>query len=240
VYTERTLLLSHSLTLLLSLSKKIFTKQSKIKKMNKLSSLLFFILLAQLGQAQNANPFSINELRLKNEIKLSLFNPLNGEMPIFYERRLTPKISAEIGLGVTKWLPVTINSMLCSATFQGYAIAKSRLGVYAAPALKYYPFGQNKGLFLSAGMLYKRFNYNVLDNEKQVKKATRTDLDKARLAIGYTEHWGRFVGEFQVGAAQRSTAKTPHFKSNEGYFSESERTATAVKGFVTCKIGYRF
>jgi hypothetical protein len=89
-------------------------------------------------------------------------------------------------------------------------------------------------------MLYKRFNYNVLDKENQVKKAARIDFDKARLAIGYTEHWGRFVGEFQVGAAQRSTSQTPHFKSNEGYFSESETATNGVKAFVSCKIGYRF
>ena len=161
-------------------------------------------------------------------------------MPIFYERVLTPKISASAGIGVTKWLPVTINSMLCSATFQGYAIEKSTLGIFVAPELKYYPFGQNKGLYASAGMLYKRFNYNVLDKGNQVKKAVQTDFDKARFSIGYSEHWGRFVGEFQVGAAQRSTSKTPHAKSNEGYFSESETATIGVKGFVSCRIGYRF
>ncbi len=208
--------------------------------MNKLFLLLTYLFLTITGQAQNDNSLTTSELRLKNELKLSLFNPLNGEMPIFYERVLTPKISASAGIGVTKWLPVTINSMLCSATFQGYAIEKSTLGLFVMPELKYYPFGQNKGWYASAGMLYKRFNYNVLDKENQVKKAVQTDFDKARLAIGYSEHWGRFVGEFQLGAAQRSTSKTPHINSNEGYFSESETNTTGVKCFVSCRVGYRF
>jgi hypothetical protein len=191
--------------------------------------------------AQNHNLLINNELKnTKNSISLSLFNPLNGEIPLFYQRDLTPKLSAELGVGVTKWFDVMVGSMLCSNTFQGYAVEKSKLGVFLAPSLKYYPFGQNKGFHISAGMLYKRFNYNILDNENKIKNAYRSDFDKARLAIGYTEQWGNFTGEFQIGAAQRNTFKTPVAQNNEGYFSDSENKKSGITGFISCKIGYRF
>lgn len=174
----------------------------------------------------------------KNSIKIGTLNPLNAELPFFMEHHFSPKWSAELGLGATLWTPALMSAMNCSPTFQGLPIERAKLGLYVAPSVRYYPMGQERGLYLATGATVKQFNYKIVNIDGDIQKAYRRDVEYARVSLGYVQTWGRILGEFQIGAAARYVTKTTGIENDYAYYSSKQPKTWTPQ--VAYRIGWSF
>jgi len=84
--------------------------------------------------------FSAQAQEKKNAIKLNLFSPIVKSGSFFYERALTTKTSAQLGVGFTSWGKndgVKLSGLFITPEFRFYPSGNVMNGFYVGPFLRY-------------------------------------------------------------------------------------------------------
>lgn len=204
--------------------------------MNKLHILFIFCFCFFFTKTNAQSNFSHASKYNYRSLKLGIFNPLNGEFPIYFEQKVASKSSVELGVGFTRWFPLTAQSMLCSQTFQGLPIDESKIGFFAQPSFRFYPFEIKNGLNLSIGAGYKSFNYTVIENAL-THKARRQELERLRCQIGYIQNWQRILGELQIGFSNKKTNEN-QLVNNPENLNTAQSPNYKNHFIINCKIGF--
>ena len=147
----------------------------------------------------------------KNLIKFGMLEPFSGSFSLYYERVLTDKFSAEIGLGLTikDYLSIAFNDIgnLFSETSD-----EARLGPSFALGLRYYPSYIPEDFYVAAEFRYKRY-LNDRSYNDGVGDLIMTETNSSaigRITFGYqfkvleNVFWD-FYGGFGIGKVKQST-----------------------------------
>ncbi len=190
-----------------------------------------------------------------NTLKINPLAALVGDMPLYYERVLSPKFSVEIGVGIT------LKSSLASglATEIGFGgtdlgdnivVDKTAIGSYGSVALRYFPTSRSntipEGLYFSLASRYRKYSFDIhLDNENAPfpdKQSSITQLDLGRITVGYVWLNDRFTSEVFGGFGVRKVNIDTHFYNPENNYaieplSKGYQTPALIVGY---RLGFSF
>jgi hypothetical protein len=153
----------------------------------------------------------------KNVFKLDLLEVFDGTFPLFYERVIAPKISLQLGVGVTSFKPIfaeyrPIYSGINDDDYLGYD-AKEKTGLFLSIGAKYYA-GRNtfapEGAYLAVESQFKQFKFETIPESSNGNpgsgrtETTITNFDMFRVLFGFQgEEFNNFTYEPQLGFGWR-------------------------------------
>jgi hypothetical protein len=148
----------------------------------------------------------------KNVFKLDLLEVFDGTFPLFYERVIAPKISLQLGVGVTSFKPIfaefrPIYSGISDDDYLGND-AKDKTGLFLSIGAKYYA-GRNtfapEGAYLAVESQFKQYKFETVNNSGSTKIETKiTNFDMFRVLFGFQgEEFNNFTYEPQLGFGWR-------------------------------------
>lgn len=147
---------------------------------------------------------------VKNSFKLNPLIFLTGEIPIYYERSLSPQISFEFALGLTfrNYLSV----------LYGNEADDLGGGVEVTPnpsfhfAIRYYfePNFEQEGLYVSPEFSYRKYSKNISEKDPDGRFSDRSNLDEriywdVKALVGYQSisHSSNWLLDFYTGLGVR-------------------------------------
>ena len=151
----------------------------------------------------NSNP--------KNVIKINPLEILNGTFPIFYERVVAPKVSVEVGLGVTAVSAFYSALQQELSNNQDYdGLAKGKTGLMFKIGARYYAGRRDEapeGPYLGVEYQVKKYVYDAFPytggyraSSGPTQEASSTDTDLLRILFGYQSDnsnnfsWDPYIG----------------------------------------------
>jgi hypothetical protein len=192
---------------------------------------------------------------IRNTLKINPLAALVGDMPLYYERVLSPKFSVEAGVGLT--LKSRLGSSLATEIgFGGTDLGdnvvtdKSLIGPYYSIALRYFPTSRSntipEGLYFSLASRYRKYSFDIhLDNESlpfDDKQSKVTQLDLGRITVGYVWMSDKFTSEIFGGFGVRKVTIDTHFYNAANNYaieplSKSYQTPALIVGY---RLGFGF
>jgi hypothetical protein len=192
----------------------------------------------------------------KNIFKINPFDALDGSFPLFFERVLTNKFSAEIGIGVTTTSEsfTSIRKELFGSDFyEGFH--QGQTGTFLKLGVRYYA-GKNddapEGSYLALEYQTKNFQFDAYPYIKdgsnfyraatgpyQDTKVTNTDL--IRVIFGYqSDNSSNFCWDPYIGIAMRKRTFDGWYEDESGKPILGSISETKPIFLIGAKLGIRF
>jgi hypothetical protein len=187
----------------------------------------------------------------KNVFKLDLIEVLDGTFPLFYERVIAPKFSAQLGVGMTSFTPILaelrpIYSGIYDEDYLGYVKAKT--GIYLSIGARYYA-GRNtfapEGAYIAVESQFKQYKFEAESSNGSAsgdKTETKiTNFDMIRILFGFQgEKYNNFTWEPQIGFGWRKHTYDGLIRDDN--FNPIRGSVTSVKPVLVFgfKIGVQF
>ncbi|WP_146194247.1 hypothetical protein [Brumimicrobium oceani] len=182
----------------------------------------------------------------KNVIKISIFEILTGDFPIYYERALNDYFSAEISAGLTfgDYYGELFGDNAFSPSDQS---VDARYGYSFSAALRFYPIQSLEDFYIAPEFKYRKYNW-----ERQVEAFTEeapyvieADAEESRvysmprITMGYVYYYDyNIIFDFHVGIGM-NTPTEELFDNEEFRVIETKRN-TKPRIHFGFKIGYIF
>jgi hypothetical protein len=165
----------------------------------------------------------------KNIIKINPLEILNASFPIFYERVLSPKFSAEIGIGLTTITPSFAEFQSALLGGNGYAfegLQKGKTGPLLKIGFRYYAGRGDdapEGAYFALEYQMKKYNFDAYKLNPggdrsysapyQASSITNTDL--LRILFGYQyEGNSNFTWDPYIGLGWRQTTFNGYYQDD--------------------------
>ncbi len=199
-----------------------------------------------------------------NVIKFSLLSWVNGNIPLYYERRVAPWLGLQFGLGLTTrdfvadGVTYIVSGLrdVPPADYNNYAFyanqgRKSSVGFYVSFQPKFYPGRRGlAGFFVSPMVEFKRYDFrasyvdpNVVSDVEQPTYLT-TKMGEYRNAVDFTINIGRqwllpskVSLEIMAGAGFRKLWEQRRF-INESTYAYNPITGNSGYAFTTSTSWY--
>lgn len=146
-----------------------------------------------------------------NSLTLGLASTINGFVPVYYERKLTPMLTVQVGAGITfRSFLNDVGQMFYTDIFgvdnteyftgsereeiidryENYEYRKAKLGQYLSVSPKlYFSSGALNGAYVAPMIEYKRYNYEAhLVDETKKTYNLYDDEDQPRIGQTMNEH----------------------------------------------------
>lgn len=134
-----------------------------------------------------------NKLGVKNLIKINPILFLRGDIPIYYERALSGKFSAEVGFGMTIRDYISSVTTLGGEVYQDGIDIKPNLGYSINLGARYYPSNyvyQPEGVFLGLDYRFQKYNATAENTNIIFTKTAITEQNNdVRLLLGYIKYF---------------------------------------------------
>ena len=190
-----------------------------------------------------------------NTLKINALGLLGGDVPIYYERVLSPHVSVEAGLGIT--LPsLRAGNVFKSAGLFGFnygenvVLDKANSSPFLSASLRYFPSkGKTdipEGVYFSLGTLWRKYSFNShLDNESIPffpQKSITKHFEYVNLKIGVAKINDRFITDYYVGFALRNTTKSSYFYDSNNNFEITPYSVNSVAPAIVLghRLGFGF
>lgn len=225
--------------------------------------LLFSLPILSFSQNNKISPkkdtipsivIKINEINLldeeqngngKNIIKFGLVNLLFGDIPLFYERVLSNKLSLELGLGVNYGKGIISSYLGLDET--DYVIQKNKLGLFTEANIKFFTSSKKdipEGFYLSLGAQYKKSNFLTVNDFNQVINipvSTTSNISLIRLSAGYAFIFDNFYTESLLGIGLRSQKSSIYTIDSNGIIVlQNTKSNNQPIFLINYKFGYVF
>lgn len=184
-----------------------------------------------------------------NNIKISLFELASGDFPIYYERALSEKFSAEVSAGVT------------FGDYFGSLFAKSEIapsdynvdakyGFSLSAAVRFYPFAVFEDFYIAAEYKHRKYNWNrdievftPSGSNAQKEVAESRVYAMPRINLGYSFFYDyNLTFDYHIGVGMNTPTETIYRiqpGDNQGALTE-EKQNTRPRLHLGFKIGYVF
>ncbi len=187
-----------------------------------------------------------------NLLKFGMLEPFSGSFSVYYERVLTEKISAEIGLGLTinDYLNVALNDL--DDLFGGSNGSQARLGQAFSLGVRYFPGLIPEDFYVAPEFRFKRYVSTQSYTEDGIDKTFNESkvLSVGRVTFGYQylvmdnifwDFYGGF-GIAQVSQKELSVENIydPETGLSETVYGPSESTGLVPKLHIGIKLGIGF
>lgn len=191
-----------------------------------------------------------SSIEVQNTLKINLLGLIAGDVPLYYERVLSPHVSVEAGLGIT--LPtLRAGRYLQNEGLFGFnygeqvVLDKANTNPFVSLAFRYFPSkGESdipEGFYFSVGTLWRKYSFDShLDNENfpfKPQKSTTQHFDYIRITLGKSSMTNRFITDYYIGLSLRNTVKSSYLYDETNNY---EIVPYSVKSFApSILIGYR-
>jgi hypothetical protein len=193
---------------------------------------------------------------VNNTLKINPFAAVLGDLPLYYERVLSPKLSVEVGVGASiksngAWANLGRDIGFSSIYFgNDIVIDKSRAKPYWSAAVRFFPYSSRtnspEGLYFSLGTRWRTYAYNThLRNEsapfpKQVSSVRQ--FDYARVTVGYTTQYDHFIMDYFAGFGIRNNqTNTFIYDITKNYEVKATTSSYNMPALIIgCRLGFVF
>jgi hypothetical protein len=182
--------------------------------------LIFFIVFSSCLYAQDDPKIIVHKSQKekekelnsskKNTLRLSPLELFSGDLPIYYERVISKKLSIELGIGLT-YIDFLGNLATTEYTPIPAGDRSAKLGYSYFVGIQYYPSEVLKKLYFSAQLKYRIFNWERLkyENSQTIQLESTKSYLMPRLNIGYIAHLSNiFTFEYFGGFGLASVKNT--------------------------------
>lgn len=227
-------------------------------KRNLIVVLIFFYGLNLYGQDEpkvvvfNSSKSERKSSDIINILKFGMLEPFSGSFSLYYERVITDKLSAEVGLGLTinDYLNVAINDL--DDLFGGTNGNEARLGQAFSLGLRYFPGLIPEDFYVAPEFRYKRYvsieSYMEDGDEKTFNESKILAI--GRITFGYqylvTDNifWD-FYGGFGIAQVKQKELSVENLYDpvtglSETVYLPEETTGLVPKLHIGIKLGIGF
>jgi hypothetical protein len=190
----------------------------------------------------------------KNVIKINPLLIMFGEIPIYYERKITKKLSAEIALGVTLrnyFLDFNLEDDYSGDVYKENQKTNTSFSYRAA--LRLYPSSSEEaviGYYFSPEFLYRKYviSYPYLDmnqNPTDIYYDGYTVQSDFKLVFGYQDYIdNNIIFDYYIGVGMRQQARKhlsteEFYDSNSGSYQYYSEIKSASKSVPTISMGLK-
>ncbi|MBK7225645.1 MAG: hypothetical protein WAS56_03530 [Saprospiraceae bacterium] len=167
----------------------------------------------------SSEPTNDGGFKATNMLKLDIVQPFLGNFLFSFERTLMRRLGAELTAGPT--LGTTISKAISLFDeFDNDTKGASKFGLYYGAQLKYYTdvYDAPEGWYFGLGFKHSNTKFEKLEIgnflPSQSLKSIK-NIEYARISIGYTNIWDRFVSEYYITLGLKKTAKEYYnYKTN--------------------------
>ncbi|PWH81385.1 DUF3575 domain-containing protein [Brumimicrobium oceani] len=184
----------------------------------------------------------------KNLIKLNPFEFVAGDFSIYYERILTEKLTAEVGIGMTNAdLYGLVNYIDLYSPFNNFVTPK--MGFSFTAAIRFYPIEALEGIYVAPEFKYRKYNWERItyddlyffdepyDNEQMVEEDRTYTIP--RITFGWMILYDNNLSlDWSIGLGM-NTAKE-NIYNEETMMMEVRKRGTNPRLNLGLKIAYAF
>ncbi|HEY8400494.1 MAG TPA: hypothetical protein VIK89_04490 [Cytophagaceae bacterium] len=175
----------------------------------------------------NGNSYKKREHNIYNLIKVNPILIVNGDMPIYFERRLNDQISIEAAVGVT-YMNYIYESFKVETQGQYIEERNALPGYSASGSIKFYPSTYTSALedfYFGLEARYRHYRSEALDNSTSSLRGYVPEYRKiidSKITFGYITYLSdRVIADFYAGFGMRKRDYARAYYTNENGYTET-------------------